>query len=49
MIDLDGLKGINDGGGHAAGDAALRAAAQALRACVRTGDLLCRWAATSSP
>jgi diguanylate cyclase (GGDEF)-like protein len=42
VIDLDGLKAINDSGGHAAGDAALRAAAEALRASVRSSDLPCR-------
>jgi diguanylate cyclase (GGDEF)-like protein len=42
VIDLDGLKEINDDGGHVAGDAALRAAAEALRRCVRAGDLPCR-------
>ena len=42
VIDLDGLKRINDGGGHTAGDAALCAAADALRASVRAGDLPCR-------
>src|SRR5204862_133782 len=42
VIDLDGLKKINDGGGHTAGDAALCAAADALRASVRAGDLPCR-------
>jgi diguanylate cyclase (GGDEF)-like protein len=42
VIDLDGLKQINDSGGHVAGDAALRSAAEALRRCVRAGDLPCR-------
>jgi diguanylate cyclase (GGDEF)-like protein len=42
VLDLDGLKAINDSGGHAAGDAALRAAAEALRASVRSSDLPCR-------
>ena len=47
VIDLDGLK-INDGGGHTAGDAALCAAADALRASVRAGDLPCRLGGDSS-
>jgi len=37
-IDLDGLKRVNDELGHAAGDAALRALAEALRAAIRAGD-----------
>ncbi|WP_440305541.1 GGDEF domain-containing protein [Jatrophihabitans sp.] len=43
IVDLDGLKQVNDGpGGHAAGDELLRSAAQALRATVRDGDLVAR-------
>jgi diguanylate cyclase (GGDEF)-like protein len=43
MIDLDGLKGINDQGGHAAGDAAIRRVATAiLGTCRRTTDLAAR-------
>lgn len=38
MVDVDGLKKINDTHGHAAGDAHLHAVAQALRAVVREGD-----------
>jgi diguanylate cyclase (GGDEF)-like protein len=43
MLDVDFLKPINDTGGHAAGDAALRAVAAAVRALVRPEDLLFRW------
>jgi diguanylate cyclase (GGDEF)-like protein len=42
VVDLDGLKRINDLGGHPAGDEALRALADSLRACVRAGDVPCR-------
>jgi diguanylate cyclase (GGDEF)-like protein len=42
VIDLDGLKRINDLGGHQAGDVALRAAADSLRAATRVGDTPCR-------
>jgi diguanylate cyclase (GGDEF)-like protein len=42
VIDLDGLKRINDLGGHPAGDEALRAAAEALRSSCRLGDVPCR-------
>jgi diguanylate cyclase (GGDEF)-like protein len=42
FVDLDGLKTINDRHGHAAGDDAIRAAAQALRATFGVSDLLAR-------
>ncbi len=42
VLDVDGLKRINDAGGHSAGDAALRMAADALRGAVRQGDSACR-------
>lgn len=42
VVDVDGLKRINDLGGHPAGDAALVALAEALRASIRAGDVCCR-------
>ena len=41
-IDLDGLKQVNDTVGHAAGDALIARAAQALRHAVRESDILAR-------
>lgn len=43
VIDLDGLKAINDAHGHAVGDQAIRAFASALRARLRADDLIFRW------
>jgi diguanylate cyclase (GGDEF)-like protein len=43
LIDVDHLKGINDSLGHHAGDAAIRAVANAIRAQIRADDLLFRW------
>lgn len=42
MVDLDKFKELNDVAGHAAGDAALVAAAAILRSALRSGDLLGR-------
>jgi diguanylate cyclase (GGDEF)-like protein len=42
VIDLDGLKQINDTNGHAAGDASLRELAVALRSAVRETDSVYR-------
>jgi diguanylate cyclase (GGDEF)-like protein len=43
LVDMDDLKQINDSLGHAAGDAAIRALAKAIRSLIRPDDLLIRW------
>ncbi|MEC7525676.1 MAG: GGDEF domain-containing protein [Myxococcota bacterium] len=42
LIDLDGMKAINDELGHAAGDEALQHTAEALLEAVRASDLVAR-------
>lgn len=42
MMDIDGLKHINDTLGHASGDQLICAAAECLRAVLRTEDILAR-------
>jgi diguanylate cyclase (GGDEF)-like protein len=42
LVDVDGLKKVNDEGGHEAGDAALRAVAEGLRRSCRRTDLAAR-------
>jgi len=42
IIDLDGFKGINDGHGHGAGDACLRAFTRSAQARLRDSDLFAR-------
>jgi len=42
FIDVDGLKGVNDGDGHEAGDALLRDMASILRATLRESDIVAR-------
>ena len=42
FCDLDGLKGINDAHGHAAGDAVLATVAERLNGEIRRGDILAR-------
>lgn len=42
MVDLDGLKQVNDQQGHAAGDALLRRVADVLRATFRVDDVIAR-------
>ena len=43
FADLDGLKQINDTHGHAAGDAAIRLVASALKSIFRETDIVARW------
>jgi len=42
LVDVDDLKSINDGHGHAAGDDFLRKVAEAMRASVRDADICAR-------
>jgi diguanylate cyclase (GGDEF)-like protein len=43
MLDLDDLKDVNDRHGHAAGDEAIRRAAEAIRGHTRGTDIVVRW------
>ena len=43
LLDVDRLKAINDRGGHAAGDSALRAIGDAIRGGLRATDIGCRF------
>jgi diguanylate cyclase (GGDEF)-like protein len=43
LIDVDGLKAINDGLGHPAGDRALRHVGEAIRSQLRESDVGARW------
>jgi len=43
FFDIDDLKDINDGFGHAVGDAAIRIVVRAIREVVRGEDLVFRW------
>ncbi|MCW0232057.1 MAG: sensor domain-containing diguanylate cyclase [Ferrovibrio sp.] len=43
MVDADHFKSINDSAGHLAGDRVLIGIANAIRASLRSSDLICRW------
>jgi diguanylate cyclase (GGDEF)-like protein len=43
MLDVDALKAVNDGEGHAAGDALLRDVATAIVGTPRSYDVIVRW------
>lgn len=43
FADVDGLKAVNDGEGHDAGDTVLRLVAEQLDTTFRKGDLVARW------
>ena len=43
LVDIDGLRYVNDRAGEAAGDEVLRAVAQALAAALRIGDAVVRY------
>ena len=43
FIDVDGLKGVNDSHGHAAGDRLLRLTAETMRAHLRPYDIVTRY------
>lgn len=49
LVDLNWFKTVNDGGGHAAGDAVLRRVGEVLMSTVRHSDTVARIGGMSSP
>src|SRR5581483_7939723 len=43
MLDVDGLKRVNDSAGHHAGDLLIRSVANAIRDALRGSDFAARW------
>lgn len=43
ILDIDGLKAVNDSHGHETGDRVLRDVAQVLRKSLRSADMVARW------
>lgn len=43
MVDIDLFKKVNDSLGHLAGDRVLVGVANAIRAALRSSDIICRW------
>ena len=43
MVDMDGMKPINDNNGHRAGDLAIRTVARKISACIRKIDIAARY------
>lgn len=43
VIDVDGLKAVNDDYGHLVGDAVIQAIAQAITSSIRENDIVFRW------
>ena len=43
MVDLDGLKTINDKHGHLAGDKVIKHIAQSIKKCIRQTDIAARY------
>lgn len=43
ILDIDGFKAVNDRFGHVAGDRVLCGVGNAMRASLRSSDIICRW------